>query len=126
MHAARFPKLSLWTLGRRAHAPAALTLAFALVAGLACDENAPTETRTAAGHTDIRSGGDEGEVNAQTEVSAMAIALPVNQSVATTAPAPAFRINQTGTGPNGIFQISRSGSTQAALQGLTNGRGRAG
>jgi hypothetical protein len=56
----------------------------------------------------------------------MAISLPVNQSVATTAPAPAFRVNQTGSGPDGIFQISNTANSQSALQGLTNGRGRAG
>jgi hypothetical protein len=35
-------------------------------------------------------------------------------------------VNQTGSGPNGIFQITNSANTQNALQGLTNGRGRAG
>jgi hypothetical protein len=103
----------------------AVGLAFALAAGLACDENAPTETRTtAAAPVEAEAGGDP-DLTAG-DITALAIALPVNQSIATTAPAFAFRVNQTGTGPNGSFQITRSGSTQTALQGLTNGRGRAG
>jgi hypothetical protein len=110
---------------RGVHALSALTLTFALIAGLGCDENAPTETRAPAAPTELGTAGDAADL-AVGDISAMAIALPVNQSVATTEPAPAFRVNQTGTGPNGIFQISRSGSTQTALQGLTNGRGRAG
>jgi hypothetical protein len=103
-----------------------LALGFALLAGLACDENAPTETRAPAGRTDGGATGDQAGLAFQGDVVPLAITLPVNQSVATTAPNPAFRINQTGTGPNGIFQITRSASTQSALQGLTNGLGRAG
>jgi hypothetical protein len=109
---------------RGIHALSALTLAITLITGLGCDENAPTETRAPAGSTELADG-DAPDL-AVGDITTQAIALPVNQSVATTAPAPAFRVNQTGTGPNGIFQISRSGNTQTALQGLTNGRGRAG
>jgi hypothetical protein len=83
-----FPNLKHRTGLGVTHAAAALTLAFVLVAGLAGDENAPTETRGPAGPTDIGAG-DEADV--LSDVSAMAIALPVDQSVATTAPAPAFR-----------------------------------
>jgi hypothetical protein len=54
------------------------------------------------------------------------IALPINQSIATTAPAPAFRITQTGTGPNGGFVINRATNAQAALTASTNGTGGAG
>jgi hypothetical protein len=128
MHTLRSVRFSHWTRplsARAAHSIAACTLAFALVTALACDENAPTETRAPAEAPET-GGGDEGDALAQSNLSAMAIALPVNQSVATTAPAPAFRINQTGTGPNGIFQIGPAGNTQTALQALTNGRGRAG
>jgi hypothetical protein len=121
----RIPHFSRRNHMRRLHSAAAFTLVCALVAGLACDEKAPTETRAPAGPTDIGSG-DEGDLVAQGNVSAMVIQLPVNQSVATTSPAPAFRVNQTGTGPNGIFQISNTDNAQPALQGLTNGRGRAG
>jgi hypothetical protein len=49
------------------------------------------------------------------------IPLPVNQSIATTSPAPAFGVTQTGTGPNGVFKINKTTSTQAALLGQTNG-----
>jgi hypothetical protein len=104
--------------------PLTLALLLLLVA-VACDENAPTETRAPATPTELGSGGEEPDL-AVGDIGAMAIALPVNQSIATTAPAPAFRVNQTGSGPNGIFQITRAGNTQTALQGLTNGRGRAG
>jgi hypothetical protein len=110
---------------RSAHVAAAFTLVFTFVAGLGCDENAPTETRAPVTPTE-NIPGYEADLSVQGDPSAQAIALPVNQSIATTAPAPAFRINQTGTGPNGIFQITRAANTQPALQGLTNGRGRAG
>jgi hypothetical protein len=99
-------------------------LTFALAASLACDENAPTETHSPSQPAETGAAGDGAGLAA--DVTAMAIGLPVNQSVATTAPAPAFRVNQTGSGPDGIFQISNSANSQPALQGLTNGRGRAG
>jgi hypothetical protein len=51
-----------------------------------------------------------------------AITLPVAQSIATTAPDPAFRITQTGTGPNGIFRIDETTSEASALLARTNGR----
>jgi hypothetical protein len=102
-----------------------LTLALALAAALAC-EKAPTETRAPTAPTEMSASSSEVDGLEQQDASTMAIPLPVNQNVATLAPNPAFRINQTGTGPNGIFQITRTTSTQTALQGLTNGRGRAG
>jgi hypothetical protein len=101
-----------------------LMLTFALALSLACDQSAPTETRVPSGPSQTGAGGDGAGLAA--DVTAMAIPLPVNQSVATAAPNPAFRVNQTGTGPNGIFQITRPASTQPALQGLTNGVGTAG
>jgi hypothetical protein len=89
-------------------------LALALAAALACDENAPTETAASP----------EGDMT-PVDGSALLIDLPVNQSVSTTAPAPAFRVNQTGTGPNGIFSITGSTNTRTALEVFTQGRGRA-
>jgi hypothetical protein len=123
MYPPRFPHFI-----HRAHSVHAtvFALAFAVLAGLACDENAPTETRAPAGPVETSADSYENGSAAQGDVSVAAIMLPVNQSVATTAPAPAFRINQNGTGPNGIFQITRAAGTQPALQGLTNGLGRAG
>jgi hypothetical protein len=100
-------------------------LAFVLAAGLACHENAPTEIRTPP-TAPVEGGAGEDPDLAAGDLTAMAITLPVNQSIATTAPAPAFRINQTGTGPNGIFQINRSTGTRPALQALTNARAQAG
>jgi hypothetical protein len=100
-----------------------LTLALALAAALACDEKAPTETRAPS---EVSASAGEVDGLAQQDASTMAIPLPVNQNVATNGTIPGFRINQTGSGPNGIFQITRTTSTQTALQGLTNGRGRAG
>jgi hypothetical protein len=100
----------------------AFAFALALLAGVACDENAPTETRASRSQP-----GPVAEADlAASDISTSTIALPVNQNVSTVAPNPGFRVNQIGTGPNAIFQITRAGSTQAALQGLTNGRGRAG
>jgi hypothetical protein len=90
---------------------------------LACDENTPTETRAASAVATQAGSGDQVDGLAQSDVAALAIALPVNQSVGTAAPNPAFRINQTGTGPNGIFQISNTGNSANALQGQTNGTG---
>jgi hypothetical protein len=110
-----------WNQVRRIHSTAAFTLVFALVAGLACDEKEPTGT-----YDPVSPSVSEAALASQGDVSAMAIALPVNQNVSTAAPNPAFRINQTGSGPNGIFQISPSTNTQTALHGLTSGRGRAG
>jgi hypothetical protein len=97
-----------------------------LAAGLAlgslgCDDDSLTQVEAP-----VSPAMDEARTTSLPGVSASAIPLPVNQSIATTAPSPAFRINQTGTGPNGIFQISRATSTQPALQALTNGQGRAG
>jgi hypothetical protein len=89
---------------------------------LACDENAPTETRAPSAPTALGATGDEPDLAAG-DITTQSIALPVNQSVSTVAPNPAFRVNQTGSGPNGIFQISNTGNTQPALQGLTNGAG---
>jgi hypothetical protein len=117
--------LSRHLVSRRLAASPSSMLCFVLVSALgifACDENTPTETPAAA--VAIQAGsGDQVDGLAQLDVSALAIALPVNQSVATTAPNPAFRINQTGTGPNGIFQISNAGNSANALQGQTNGSG---
>jgi hypothetical protein len=98
-------------------------LSFALAAGLAgCDEKAPTNIEPASA-TDV-TGADMTDADATAmDVAALAIGLPVNQSIATTAPAPAFRINQTGTGPNGIFQISGTTNALAAVEGRTKGSG---
>jgi hypothetical protein len=119
---------SLWCAGvlsvRGSHAVTGLMLTFALAASLACDESVPTETRAPSQPSETGAAGDRAGLAA--DVTAMAIALPVNQRVATTAPAPAFRVQQTGSGPDGIFQISNSANSQPALHGLTNGRGRAG
>jgi hypothetical protein len=121
----RLPRLSRSFSVRPGLAGSAWTLILALVAGLACDENAPTETRAAAA-PEVAATTEEPDALPYDGVLASAIALPVNQSVATTSPAPAFRVNQTGTGPNGIFQISRAANTHIALSGITNGLGRAG
>jgi len=119
---------SLWRAGalsvRAPHAVTGLMLTLALALSLACDENALTETRPPSQPSETGAADDGAGLAA--DVMTMAIALPVNQSVATTSPAPAFRINQTSSGPDGIFQISNSANSQPALQGLTNGRGRAG
>jgi hypothetical protein len=121
----RFPDLIPLLPVRRAPTAAAFTLIFALVAGLACDETAPTETRAPAGSPELGPG--EEPSLAVGDITAMGtIELPINQTVATTPPNPAFRIGQTGTGPNGIFQISNSSNNRPAVQGLTNGVGRAG
>lgn len=104
-------------------------LAFALAAALACDETAATET--AATETLAGSGGpaagaaDEGEGMTPVDASALVIDLPVNQSVSTTAPTPAFRISQTGTGPNGVFSAGAS-NANTVLEVFTQGLGRAG
>jgi hypothetical protein len=112
--------------GRAAPAAAAFTLIFALLAGLACDEHAPTETRAAAPPPELGTGGEEPDL-ALGDITAMGtIPLPINQTIATTPPDPAFRIGQTGTGPNGIFQINNTGNNRPAVQGLTNGIGRGG
>jgi hypothetical protein len=93
---------------------------------LACDETATTETRAVSAPTEVSASTGEGDALAQRDVSALAISLPVNQSIATTAPAPAFRITQTGTGPNGGFVINRATNGQPALTASTNGTGGAG
>jgi hypothetical protein len=118
----RFP-LPQWPRPLSAHGNrAALTLCLILLAALAgCDEKAPTDAAEP-----VSPSLDETGLVSTEGANALAIQLPVNQSVATTVPAPAFRVNQTGSGPNGIFQISNSANTQPALQGLTSGRGRAG
>jgi hypothetical protein len=101
---------------------ATLTLRLILLAALAgCEEQAPTD---AAEPVSLNL--NETALASTQGVAALAISLPVNQSVATTAPAPAFRVNQTGSGPDGIFQINNPANSQPALQGLTNGLGRAG
>jgi hypothetical protein len=123
MHTPRFPRFVRLSRARGVQATAALTVTLTLVVGLACDEKAPTETRAPS---EVSASAGEVDGLAQRDAATMAIPLPVNQSVATTAPAPAFKIRQTGTGPNGIFQVARTGSFQPALQGLTNGRGQAG
>lgn len=119
---------SLWWAAalsvRGSRAVTGLMLTFVVALSLACDESAPTETRAPSQPSETGAAGDRAGLAA--DVTAMAIALPVNQSVATTAPAPAFRVNQTGSGPDGIFQINNSANSQPALHGLTNGRGRAG
>jgi hypothetical protein len=125
MHPPRFHSFSHWTPVRSAHAHGALPLAMALIAALAC-EKAPTETRAPSGPTDMNASSGEVDGLAQRDAETMVISLPVNQNVATAGTNPAFRINQTGSGPNGIFQITNAASTQTALQGLTNSRGRAG
>ena len=102
-----------------------LSLGLVLLAGFACDEAAPTETRAATRQGQLGSSDAQSDL-AAADVTALSIGLPVNQSVSTAAPAPAFRVNQTGTGPNGNFQISNASNTQNALQGLTNGKGPAG
>ncbi len=82
---------------------AALTLCLILLAALAgCDEKTPTDAQPVSPDLDVTA------VASTEGVSALAIQLPVNQQVATTAPAPAFRVQQTGSGPDGIFQISNS------------------
>ncbi len=103
-----------------AHAAASLTLSLALVAALAsCDEKTRTTTEPAA-PADLGAEASGGPLLA---AKGKLDRLPVNEDVATTAPDPAFRINQTGTGPNGIFQISNATNDETALQGLTNGTG---
>lgn len=77
---------------------AAVTLAFALMAGLACDEDAPTETRAPSVPAELGATVDEPDL-AVGDISTMAIALPVNQSVATTARRLPFGSIRPGVGP---------------------------
>jgi hypothetical protein len=100
----------------------AFTLAFAVVVALACDEKAPTETRAPS---EVSASAGEADGLAQRDASTMAIPLPVDQSVSTTSPAYAFRINQLGTGPNGSFEIASADNARQALHALTLGLGRA-
>jgi hypothetical protein len=126
MHRSRFPHPFRRAALRVAHPVRAITLLSTLLVGLACDETAPTETRAPAGPAELDPGPDEPDL-AVGDITAMGtIELPINQTVATTPPNPAFRIGQTGTGPNGIFQISNSSNNRPAVQGLTNGVGRGG
>ena len=81
MHTLRFSKVTHPSRVPRSHA-AALALGFTLLAGLACDENAPTETRAPAGRTDGGATGDQAGLAIQGDVVPLAITLPVNQSVA--------------------------------------------
>ena len=100
----------------------ALVLALAL---LGCEEGSePTALRTA---TSATAQATSPEVAASTsDVTAQGtIALPINQSVATTAPNPAFGITQTGTGPDAAFKISNTSNSKVALLGQTNGTGTA-
>jgi hypothetical protein len=90
---------------------------------LACDESSPTETRGGATRAAATDTAGQATSLVTDNVSALAIGLPVNQNVATAAPNPAFKIVQTGTGPNGVFQINNAGSSSNALQGQTNGSG---
>lgn len=106
---------------RGLHRTTAFALAFAIVAALGCEDQAPTEVP--APSASVKDGDPD------RDVSTLAIALPVNQDVTTTAPSPGFQIIQRGTGPNGIFQIFAKPSipnSQTALQGITNSTGRAG
>jgi hypothetical protein len=108
------------------HPAGTLALLFALLVGLGCDENAPTETRAPMEPTELGPGQEEPSL-AVGDITAMGtIPLPINQSIATTFPEPAFRINQTGTGQNAVFHITNTGSFQTPIQGLTSGKGRAG
>jgi hypothetical protein len=114
---------------RSTGAAATLTLSLALVTGLVgCDEKAPTSTEPAAPvEVAATSGADDGSGGALLAMGNQGSKLvPLDQDVATTTPAPAFRINQTGTGPSGIFQISPTTNAQNALHGLTSGIGHAG
>jgi hypothetical protein len=99
-----------------------LALASLLVSLVACeDAQPPTATRPPD-----QLGASAAEQATLSGVSAQNISLPVNQSVATTSPAPAFRITQTGTGPDGGFVISNSSNSQPALAVQTSGLGTAG
>jgi hypothetical protein len=100
-------------------------LAFALVAALACDENAPTETLAGSGGP-ASGAADEGPGMTPVDASALVIDLPVNQAVSTASPTPAFKINQYGTGPNGVFTIGATGNAETGLIVYTQGLGRAG
>jgi hypothetical protein len=56
-----------------------------------------------------------------TPPTTQAIPLPVNQAFSSGGVA--FRINQTGTGPNGHFAITNASSAQTALHAQSNGSG---
>jgi hypothetical protein len=103
----------------------AVSLTLLAAAALACDENAPTETRTAAGPPEMRSADHPAGIEGG-EFSPMAIPLPVDQSINTSIPIPAFRIRQTGTGPNASFLTTLSTSTQPTLTVTNAGVGRGG
>jgi hypothetical protein len=99
-----------------------LLLLAAGMAAIACeDAQPPTATRPPA-----QVATSAAEQATPSGVTTQNINLPVNQSVATASPAPAFRITQTGTGPNGAFVINNASNSQAAFVAQTNGLGNAG
>jgi len=102
----------------------ALSLSLLLGAGVACDENTPTETRASAA-TQIESP-EYNDVTASDGISAQSIVLPVDQPISTVTPAPAFRIRQNGTGPNASFTIGSATNAQTGLLVSVAGLGRAG
>jgi hypothetical protein len=112
----------------RARLIALLLLALA-AAGLAgCDENDPTGTELTTSTEGAQAGaaagfadGDVPAAVAASDVTALGtIALPINQSIATSGVA--FGITQTGSGPVGIFKINKTSSSANAVLGQTNGQ----
>lgn len=92
---------------------------------LACDKDAPTDTarevpRAAAPRAAIGNDVALGQAD-ETPPTTQAIPLPVNQLF--NSGGVAFRINQTGTGPNGNFTISNTNSAATALHVQSNGSG---
>jgi hypothetical protein len=85
---------------------------------LGCEDQAEPTTPESPALAAVAAASEEA---ATSNVAIQAITLPVDQSISTTAPAPAFRITQTGTGPNGIFRINRTTNNQVALLAQTNG-----
>ena len=107
------------------HATHPLLLTLVAVAALACEEGTATDAarevpravapRAALGSDVALAQGDT------TPPRTQAIPLPVNQVF--NGGGVAFRINQTGTGPNGNFTITNASSAATALHAQSNGSG---
>jgi hypothetical protein len=109
---------------------AACAALIALVIVTACEEG--TEPTAAGNRPDLAATAVEtegavaiGSPAAGGVIPQGRIALPINQSIATTAANPAFGVTQTGTGPDGVFKITNAGNAQNALLGQTSGSGSA-
>jgi hypothetical protein len=110
---------------------ALLLLALAAAGLAACDETDPAGTDFTTSSEGAQVGaaasvadGDGSAAVAASDATALGtIALPINQSIATSGVA--FGITQTGTGPTGIFKINNTTNLKDAVLGQTNGGGAA-